>query len=1028
MYKGDTVSEVSEQCGKYTIDQEEGTVTYIPAPKFTGLATTVTIIGKLGNMEASWSYQPVVAGDIITVTRTINYIFNDEKTSVKESDTQTLVFSRAYDVEPDGKWTNPTSWKIYDRSSDEEIVSPDKEAVGWDASKSHVPSLESDYTTDDGSLKQDLIDKLDENSDITLDAVTVVYTPRPPKAEDASSKNDEDELGSMFKSQRVTPKFEVQTSTTPDGENKMVRYVMVELTADGEKVYEHNEPVSYYNDKGEKIGTFEFLGSENSATVEFTPEEGVMGEEIASVTVRGYDANGQYADAVYTVSNFPKPVTDLIMSVDGKEVSQEDTLEITKDSEAELCLQADGDVKGYTVRLVHGMMADVIAPKQNDQGEEYYPIIGQNMEYGETYTVQVVAEPWSGDTINESVNFKLKTTPVKIKNISLDGKEMADNSAENPLQVLQDVHHVTITWEADGDVGSYDVHVFVDGEEPENLCATEQNSMLQPTGDQKAEYILLRENMELGQVYEVQITVTSSTGGESDTERMFFERKPISVNSVGIEPSNSSEDKVESPEEGIVWEIPKNGSRKFVFMPDGDVESYTVSLYKGEEFTPFHQDTREDNSFVVNYEDKEKEYKLALGEVYTIRVEAKPWDGDVKRASAEFRLQAEEIKNLTVNGKENPEPISLEKGDDFVLTWTAEGDVKEYRVTLSDDSGAEPIERTYDPQGVLTQSIGKNHFAPGTNYTVTVEAIPYYEDLSTLSKTVSIRVKTIAPENLTAQVENENANETNGVWLLDQNASEITLAFAADGDVAGYEVNVADLPEGATIIEDSRDGKLVYTISVGDDKKLRNVLTVGKTYTGTVTAKAYGEGEDQTQTFSFAVQPTPVTAFSARVEGSGVVEKRNYWALPRNGEPTLKWDLIGDAEVVPQSDEGIVTKIDDDYRIDVSAMQPDRVYTVTFNVSTYDYGSIEGEAQNPQQQRIEVEGVYMPLLKGLPTGALVVLLLLLIGGFVTLLILLVRRPKVDPQREDLFAGESIKSIRSTDDRHRAGENTMRRYR
>ena len=204
-----------------------------------------------------------------TVTRTITYTYlTEDGQTASATKVQTVRLERTpLRLTDDGKEVAEWSeWKL-----DKTFTENDQSAVnspsipGWETDEPVVPEWEIEY---------------DSNGNPKNAYENVIYTPLPPVG------TPDETYGAPGDSQTGTPKFEVQTPTTPNGsENKIVEIELLDEDGNPATTVEVPEGTYVLNDDG---------------TITFTPNDPTFIGDPTPVKVRGTDSNGKYADTTYT--------------------------------------------------------------------------------------------------------------------------------------------------------------------------------------------------------------------------------------------------------------------------------------------------------------------------------------------------------------------------------------------------------------------------------------------------------------------------------------------------------------------------------------------------------------------------------------------------------------------------------------------------------------------------------------------------------------------------------------------------------
>ena len=225
--------------------------------------------------------------------------------------------------------------------------------------------------------------------------------------------------------------------------------------------------------------------------------------------------------------------------------------------------------------------------------------------------------------------------------------------------------------------------------------------------------------------------------------------------------------------------------------------------------------------------------------------------------------------------------------------WMAEGDVKKYNVTITDDTGAKRLDE--DTQLTLT-GVSIDALTLNRTYTLTVTAYPEDGDEAHITS-ASIqfrRIETpVEPDpigtitEVSASVEPVTRTENNVLYVR---AGEITFRWYAIGDVASYAVEIRDSNNNLCLSANTTDEQAVVQSNVMKQGEVYTLyvhaIPTNGTLDNAVTASCAFALEDQPQPLPTVVAPTLTTDLTAEADGSYVVDATAafQWSAVENAE------------------------------------------------------------------------------------------------------------------------------------------------
>ena len=197
------------------------------------------------------------------------------------------------------------------------------------------------------------------------------------------------------------------------------------------------------------------------------------------------------------------------------------------------------------------------------------------------------------------------------------------------------------------------------------------------------------------------------------------------------------------------------------------------------------------------------------------------------------------------------EGITLTTGD-LTVRWHAQGDVSEYRVSLTDETGATIYQHTY-PADDTDMVVPAANLTPNVVYELLVTAVPSGggENATALGWIMLVGQEPTQPPLSTPAISADGATDNGGVYVFE--GSEAYFSWSVEGDVSGYTATVYDEAGGVV-----RTGGVSGTgLSIGQD-----TVVPGQTYTFEITAHSASGGESVVSSVQFmlaavASEPTP---------------------------------------------------------------------------------------------------------------------------------------------------------------------------
>ena len=296
----------------------------------------------------------------------------------------------------------------------------------------------------------------------------------------------------------------------------------------------------------------------------------------------------------------------------------------------------------------------------------------------------------------------------------------------------------TVSWSAEGDVESYDFHVY----------DSEGNDVYSGEGTRQTEFQVNINNLRPGEVYTVRVGARPMGGSDEDVlwQNATFTRPveatpeplptalPIKAPEITIDGAADEDDVVEIKSDtfSLHWES------------EGDVDSYNVQIVDGSGNVMLNQ------LGIHNTEGTLKASALTPGEIYTITVGATPINGtdeDMLISRARFTLpivitpEPTAIPTPTPTPAPTPEPtvaevsrpfvniggagyqqngLQIMTDDTLILSWGAEGAVAGYVVYMENEAGdRSDLGYTDDTSRTISSAN-----LPAGIYTLYVGAIP----------------------------------------------------------------------------------------------------------------------------------------------------------------------------------------------------------------------------------------------------------------------------------------------------------------
>ena len=451
------------------------------------------------------------------------------------------------------------------------------------------------------------------------------------------------------------------------------------------------------------------------------------------------------------------------------------------------------------------------------------------------------------------------------------------------------------------------------------------------------------------------------------------------------------------------------------------------------------------------------ELKAGIKYLLEVRVNEYGANENALSAKALFSLKPERVKNLLLKMKDEDtaetaeEEVAVPKDGQAEFAFSADGDIRSFTLNISRekadavDDGDDDYSRRYvfihDPDnekftldeyyengkdadikdnGMMRFweydcCISAHELEPGYIYTAELTA-DGYDGLPVAPVTRRFYLVPDSIGNLEIRIGDE---VVNGQEKKISENTEVT--WSADG-CASY--SAAWAVDGEKIDNKGFENQDKYSDTIYFEK-----LAFDKAYTLTITANPYYGGEPISQSVTVIRKERPVTEFSVSVKGAEPDDNGVYPVTSVNGTE-LKF-FTGDADLredtpftlMEGTNPELVKEEDGKWYLKIDKMTKGKEYAAGFTAHGRDGSSKDA------MLRVRLDGIgyygVLPGLRNLHPAALVLLFLMLTGGFVTLLIFLVRKPKA-VTTDDIFSGESIKSIRSADDRPSSGERTMRR--
>ncbi|MBQ3760674.1 MAG: FHA domain-containing protein [Clostridia bacterium] len=543
------------------------------------------------------------------------------------------------------------------------------------------------------------------------------------------------------------------------------------------------------------------------------------------------------------------PVSEVNVNIEAPEGADEPAA-VAQGTNARVSWTAQGDVRYYKIHIVR----DGRTLRAFTGAESPFEISDRYMRLGEATTVEVEAVPWSdeeGQALTSSVEFTL--LPVPVSGVTISSSADEDGFVEQNSEV-------NVSWTAQGDVRGYIVRRSANGRPVDEIQT------------QETAYAFDSAGMALGETTEIEIEAVpwSEEEGQDTVSSLALKLRPIPVTGVALE--------VNGEEAGQdVIEIEQNESALLTWRAEGDVKNYVARRFLNGE--PVLEEEINANEYIFDAGE------LSLGDTATVEIEAVPWsdeEGQSTLASASLSLKPVPVSAITADFGEAGEDgtIRIAQGESAEISWTADGDVKNYVVRRVQNG--EIAEETQTEEGAYT--VSSEDMRVGETTEVQIEAVPWSAEegqQTTLSASYTLEPKPVRNWNVT--LDGEAVSEEFNSVLPD---SEVEIVWETDGDVKRYMVERT--VGGETLSADEvTEGSYLFNsagMNYGEDTKL------------ILTAEPWSDDEDQTltQKITFRLEPRPITQVNLYVDGAPAgTEERE---LSGENSLAISWDTDGEAE------------------------------------------------------------------------------------------------------------------------------------
>ena len=277
---------------------------------------------------------------------------------------------------------------------------------------------------------------------------------------------------------------------------------------------------------------------------------------------------------------------------------------------------------------------------------------------------------------------------------------------------------------------------------------------------------------------------------------------------------------------------------------------------------------------------------------------------------------------MTIDGEPaGDQTVTVAQDTDVTVAWQADGEVKSY--TLNFYRGDELI--SSEPVARASATYNSGSLSLDDVYRVEVEAVPASADRDqALTAQVRFAVEQRPVASLTLTVNGTLAG--GGAVAVEQDA-EVALSWAADGDVRGYTVTLAE--DGQSIETGPAEGNTYTCSSAG--------WALDKTYTFTVKADPYSQAEGQATevTAAMVLKPRDVTALNLQVDGAERTDD-GVFLVEQDTSATVSWQADGDVKQYSVTAAGQTAATEGaSWSFDTVGLELGQLYTVSVEAQTW---------------------------------------------------------------------------------------------
>ena len=449
----------------------------------------------------------------------------------------------------------------------------------------------------------------------------------------------------------------------------------------------------------------------------------------------------------------------MTVQVEPAEQADDGVWTIPGDADYTLRWGADGEVQGYYVSLTDAN-GNALLSADNATEATSYPLTAGLLPAGD-YTLRVGAVPADGsDTVWASLSFRMLPEPVKLA-VGISPAELNDEN----IWVVEPNTGVALNWTAEGAIQGYVL----------NVHDAKGNELLNDANYDETSYAITAGALSAGD-YDFRVGAIPADGGDTVWSLLSFRILPEPVKlAVGISPAELNDENI--------WVVEPNTGVALNWTAEGAIQGYALNVHDAN-----------GNELLNDANYAETSYAIAAGALsagdYDFRVGAIPADGgDTVWASLRFRVSSEPVM-LTVNFDPNDTNMDrrwiVSYWEDIVLTWSAEGAVQGYLLTITDDSDVV----AYSVNGVIqdtSHTIDAGTLYAG-DYTLRLGAVPA-DGGETVWEDVAFRIED-EPIGFNFFIYNGEPHGSD-VWTVEP-GTDYELYWGADGNISGYYVKVMD--------------------------------------------------------------------------------------------------------------------------------------------------------------------------------------------------------------------------------------------